>query len=226
MAEIPPQDLSGDRIKEAASETVRQGTDIRAKVHEVTLMALRRQRFDRYGMREIVRAVTEGVALGAEKSRADMRETMSEALQGLDQALRTSAEAGYAALKQLASTGKDFSDSDLKQALANLRKLEDDFLTTVGQVADAANERVQPALREALSTARRTGTETGKQAALAMGDFAQKFSAASVDAAIAGLEVAGEFGQRFALIASGILGGLADALHAPPADKEGKPKEG
>jgi len=226
MAETPPQDLNGERIKQAASETVRQGRDIRAKVRELTLLALQRQRFDRHGMREVVRAVTEGIALGADKSRADMRQTTSEALQGLDQALRTSAEAAYAALKQLASTGKDFSDGELKRALANLRKLEDDFLTTLGQVADAASERVQPGLREVLSTARRTGTETGKQVALAMGDFAQKFSAASVDAAIAGLEVAGELGQRFAQVASGILGGLADALRARPAEKKDQPKEG
>jgi len=227
MAQTPSQDPSAERIKASAAETVREGTDIRAKMHELTLLALQRQRFDRHGMREVVRAVTEGAALGAEKSRADMRQAMSEAVSGLDQALRTSAEAGQAALKQLAATGKGFSDSEFKQALANLRKLEDDFLSTVEQVADAANERVQPGLRDAVRTARRTGTQTGKQVALAMGDFAQKFSAASLDAALVGLEAAGEFGARFAAVASGILGGLAEALRAPPpsAERKDKPKE-
>jgi hypothetical protein len=220
-------DRSGEPIKDAAAEAVRQGTDIRAKMRELTLLALQRQRFDRHGMREVIRAVTEGAALGAEKSRTDMRVAMSEALGGLDQALRTSAEAGQAALKQLAATGKGFSDSEFKQALANLRRLEDDFLSTVEQVAEAANARVQPELREALRNARRTGTQTGKQVALAMGDFAQKFSAASMDAALTGLEAAGEFGARFAAVASGILGGLAEALRAPPAspEKKDKPKE-
>jgi hypothetical protein len=225
MPENTPKPLSGEQLKEVASETVRQGTDIRARVKELTLLALQRQRFDRHGMRDVVRAVTEGAALGAERSRTDMRLAMAEALKGLDQALRTSAEAGHAALKQLASGSKEFSDSEFKQALANMRKLEDDFLSTVGQVADAANERVQPGLREALRTARRSGTETGKQVALAMGDFTQKFSAASVDAAIAGLEAAGEFGARFAAVASGILGGLAEALQAPPQEKKEQPKE-
>ena len=220
MAEKTLQELTDAQIKEVASDTVRQGTDIRAKVQELTLLALQRQRFDRHGMREVVRAVTEGAALGAGKNRADMRQAMSEALHGLDQALRTSAEAGHAALKQLTSTGRNFSDSEFKQALGNLRKLEDDFLTTVGQVADAANEHVRPELREALSSARRTGTATGKQVALAMGDFAQKFSAASFDAALSGLETAGEFGQRFAMVASGILGGMAEALRAPPEKKD------
>jgi hypothetical protein len=223
MATKPSQDPAAEQLKDAAAEAVRAGTDIRAKMQELTLLALQRQRFDRHGMREVVRAVTEGAARGAEKSQGDMRRAMSDALTGLDQALRTSAEAGQAALKQLAAAGKGFSDSEFKQALANLRKLEDDFLGTVEQVADAANERVQPQLREALRTARRSGTQTGKQVALAMGDFAQKFSAASLDAALVGLEAAGEFGARFAAVASGILGGLAEALRAPPPEKKKDP---
>ena len=225
MANGTPQDLSGEGLRAAASETVRGGTDIRAKVHELTLLALNSQRFDRHGMREVIRAVTEGAATGAEKTTTDMRLAMSEALRGMDQALRTSAEAGHMALKTLAATGKTFSDSEFKSALANLRKLEDDFLATVGQVADAASTQVQPELREALRSARKSGTETGKQVALTMGDFAQKFSAASADAAIAGLEAAGQFGARFAAVASGVLGGLADALRtsAERKDKADKP---
>jgi len=222
MANGTPQDLSGEGLRAAASETVRAGTDIRAKVHELTLLALNSQRFDRHGMREVIRAVTEGAATGAEKTTTDMRLAMSEALRGMDQALRTSAEAGHMALKTLAATGKTFSDTEFKTALANLRKLEDDFLNTVGQVADAAGTQVQPELREALRSARKSGTETGKQVALTMGDFAQKFSAASADAAVVGLEAAGQFGARVAAVASGILGGLADALRAS-AEKKDKP---
>ena len=222
MANGTPQDLSDAGIRAAASETVREGTDIRAKVHELTLLALNAQRFDRHGMREVIRAVTEGAATGADKTTADMRLAMSEALRGMDQALRTSAEAGHMALKTLAATGKQFSDSEFKTALANLRKVEDDFLATVGQVADAASAKVQPELREALRSARKSGTETGKQVALTMGDFAQRFSAASADAAIAGLEAAGQFGARFAAVASGVLGGLAEALRAS-AEKKDKP---
>lgn len=215
MAEKESNGMSDERLKDAASETVRAGVDIRDKVRELTLLALRSHRFDRHGIRDVVRSVTEGVAIGADKNRADMRQAMSEALAGLDQALRTSAEAGHAALKQLTSTGKEFSESELKQALANLRRLEEDFLSTVAQVADKANERVQPQLREALSTARRTGTATGKQVAAVMTEFAHRFSTASIDATIAGLEAAGEFGQRFAMITSGILSGIADALRGP-----------
>ena len=212
-------------IREAARETVREGGDIRSQVHELTLRALQSRRFDRDGIREVVRAVTEGTALGAERKPTGMRQAMSEALQGLDQALRTSAEAGQEALKQLTSSGRNFSDTELKQALANLRKLNEDFLATVGQVADSTGDKVGPELRAALENARRTGTATGKQVATTMGEFAQKFGAASFEATLTGLETASDFGQRFTMIASGILSGMSEALRTEPKKDPSEPRE-
>ena len=211
---VTQEEVTQEEVRKATAETVSEGVDIRARVQDITLTALQGQRFDRRGMREVVRAVTEGAARGAEKGGADMSRAVSEALKGLDQAMRASAEAGYTALKQLTAAGKGFSDAEFKQALANMRKMEDDFLDTVSQVAEGANERVRPPLRQALHTMRTTGTATGRQVAEAMGDFAQKFSAASFDAALAGIERAAELGQRFSMVASGILGGMAEALRA------------
>jgi Family of unknown function (DUF6781) len=224
MAEQPPQTPPEERLTEAASDTIARGVDIRERVHDLTLLALKDRRFDRDGIQDVIRAVAQGVATGAEGDRVDMRQAMSEALAGLDKALRTSAEAGQVALKELASTGRDFSDSELKQALANLRKLEEDFFSTVGQVADAASERVRPEMREALAAARRSGTETGRQVASVMSDFAQRFSVASLEATVSGLERASEFGARFAELASGVLSGLADALRTQKADNDTPPK--
>ena len=224
MEEQPPQPLPEELLRDAARDTVAEGVDIRERVRDLTLYALKDRRFDRQGIQDVVRAVTQGVALGADRDRVDMRQAMSEALAGLDKALRTSAEAGQLALKELASTGREFSDSELKQALANLRKLEDDFFATVGQVADAANERVRPELREALATARRSGTETGRQVASVMSEFAQRFSVASLEATVTGLEMASEFSARFAQLASGVLSGLAEALRAQKAAGETPPK--
>ena len=208
-----------ESIKEAASDAIRHGSDIRVQVHDLTLLAIEKHRFDRQGVRAVLQAVTEGVAHGAEQRGGNLRGALSEALHGLDQALRTSVEAGQAALKQLTTTGKDFSDTELKQALTHLRKLEEEFFATVGQVADAAGERVKPELRALLATTRQTGTETGKHVASVMSEFTHRASVASLDATIAGIEVAGEVGSRFAAMASGILSGLADALRKPPAAK-------
>jgi ElaB/YqjD/DUF883 family membrane-anchored ribosome-binding protein len=212
MADDRQQEFSGERLRETASESVRRGENIRERVHDLTLQALRSRRFDRREIRDVVRAITEGITLGADQSRADIRRSLADAFRGLDEALRKSSEAGYNALRHLVSTGRQFSDEELKQALANMRKLEEDFLSTVGHVADAAGERVQPELRRILDEARRTGTETGRHIASLAAEFAQRFSAASIDMTLSGLEAASEFGQRFAQVASGMLAGIADAL--------------
>ena len=60
---------------------------------------------------------------------------------------------------------------------------------------------------------------------MTMGDFAQKFSAASFEATLTGLETAADVGQRFTMIASGILGGMAEALRTEPKAEPDKPRE-
>ena len=220
MAEYTQPELSEERLKQAAEEFVRHGVDIRSRVHDLTLAALQSRRFDRDAMRDVFRAVTAGVATGAEGA-PDMRSSIADALKGMDEALARSAQAGASALKQLASSGREFNDTELKSALANLKKLEDDFVMTVSRVADGAAGQVQPEMRGALGNLTHTGTETGKQLALAMNDLAHRFAVLSVDAGVAGLEVAGEFGARFANLASGILAGVADALQ-----RRGEPPKG
>ena len=218
MAEHTSEVLSEERLKQAAEAFVRHGVDIRDRVHDLTLAALKSRRFDRDAMRDVFRGITAGVATGAEGA-PDMRQAIADGLKGMDEALARSAEAGAIALKQLASTGKSFSDSELKGALATLKRLEDDFVSTVSGVADAATGAVQPELRGALGNLTHTGTETGKKLALAMNDLTHRFAVFSIDASIAGLEVAGEFGARFANLASGILSGVADALKKPEPPK-------
>jgi hypothetical protein len=53
-----------------------------------------------------------------------------------------------------------------------------------------------------------------------MTEFAERFSLASIDLALAGIAAATEFGTRFAALASGVLAGMADAL----AKKDDKAK--
>lgn len=218
--DVPP--LSGDEIKQAASESVRAGVDIRARIHDVTLLALKSRRFDRHGMRDVVQAVTGGMALGAEDSRADLRKALAEAFRGMDEAITRSADASRVALRQLVVTGRDLSENDIRQALASIKRLEDDFLSTAGQAAEAASEKVRPELKRLLDTARQNGTESGRIAASTMTELTQRFSVASLDVALAGVEVATEMGSRFAQLASGILGGIADALTEPRSSKPPK----
>jgi len=197
MADQDPSET----IRQAAAESMRRGEDIRRRVHDVTLAALQKRRFDREGIREVVRAVTEGVTRGADAGSSGLRERLGEAFRGMDEALTKSVDAGQQALRQMLATGRGFSDHELKQGLAGLKKIEHDFVETVNEVAASANERLRPELKEALRQTLHAGTETGRQTARLMAEFT-----------LTGIELAGEFSARFMQLASGVLAGMADAL--------------
>ena len=193
-------EINGDDIRGAAAESMKQA-DVRQRMHDLTLEALKSRRFDRDSIREVVRAVTEGMTRGAEGSGLGVRQALAEGLRGMDQALTRSVQAGHEALRQMTAAGRGMGDHELKQALAGLRRLEEDFVATVDQVAHSANERVRPELREVMKQALHAGTETGRQSARLMAEFT-----------VSGMEAAGEFGVRFAQLAGGVLAGVADAL--------------
>ena len=200
-----------DNLRKAAGEAMKAGEDVTRRFRDLTLSALSNRRFDREGIREVVRAMTEGMAAAAPASGGTMRKAMGQAFRGMDEALTKSVEAGEEALRKLVATGRSISDNEVKQALAGLKKIEEDFLSTVNQVAETANERARPELRELARRAARAGTETGRQAASLMADMT-----------FSGIELAGHFSARFAQIASGVLAGMADALEKSAADKSSK----
>jgi len=193
--------MSDDSLRKAAADAMKAGEDVTRRVRELTLDALKHTRFDRESIRETVRAVTEGMAAAAPASGGSLRKAMGQAFRGMDEALTKSVEAGEAALRQMVATGRNISDNEVKQALAGLKKIEEDFVATVSQVASSANERARPELRALVERATHAGTETGRQTAHLMKEFT-----------FTGMELAGQFSVRFAQMASGVLAGMADAL--------------
>ncbi|HEV3008006.1 MAG TPA: DUF6781 family protein [Burkholderiales bacterium] len=205
-------DRTGETLRKAASEAIKAGEDVTRRMRDLTLSALANRRFDREGIREVVRAVTEGMAAAAPASGGSVRKVMGQAFRGIDEALTKSVEAGEAALRQMVATGRGITDNEVKQALAGLKKIEEDFVATVSQVASSANERARPELRALVERATHAGTETGRQVAHLMAQFT-----------FSGLELAGQFSVRFAQLASGVLAGMADALEKSAADRKKTP---
>ena len=203
---------STDSIRQAAVDAMKAGEDVTRRMRDLTLDALRNRSFDREGIREVVRAVTEGMAAAAPASGGTLRQAMGQAFRGMDEALTKSVEAGESALRQMVATGRGVADNEVKQALAGLKKIEEDFVDTVSKVASSANERVRPELRALVERATQVGTETGKQTAKLMAEFT-----------FTGMELAGQFSVRFAQMASGVLAGMADALEKSAATNKAKP---
>ena len=138
---------SDEGIRQAASDSVRQGEGVRERVRDLTLDALTSRRFDREAIREMVRVDNRGREPAARRAAAPAARgtPLAEAFRGMDQAL---AQVGARrARRRCASSsrpGAAISERELQQALAGLQKIEEDFVATVSQVAESAGERVAP----------------------------------------------------------------------------------
>jgi hypothetical protein len=204
---------STEHIRRAASKSLQHGGNIHEKVRDLTLHALTSRRFEPGQVRDVVRAMTEGITLGAAERGGDTRHTLSQALAGLDEALMKSAEASRLALQELVSKAKELNDTEVKQVLTNLRRLEDDFLSTVSSAADSAEQKIKTELHDLVTHTRRTGTDAGAKVAETLGEFTSRTGSVILDSAKAGVDQALELSARFTELAGGILAGMADVLH-------------
>lgn len=205
-------DFSDEGIKQAASAAVSEGQDIRERVRDLTLSAIKQRRMDASEVKSIVKALAEGITLGLDKRAHDSRQALGQAFSGLDAALTKSAEASHLALKQLTDHGHDFSQHDLKTALDNLKKVEQDFLDTVSEVAGRSKGQVKTELDELLTHTRRTGTDTARQVSSTLAEFSQQMHGVAHEAKAAGSGAAHKLSSRFTQLAAGILEGIAQAL--------------
>jgi hypothetical protein len=206
-------DTQIDIIKEEAAAAAEQGKDLRALVRDMTLRALSRRSLSVADIMTVVRAVTEGVSLGLGRRAGELKDAAHEALAGLDEAVKKTAEATKLAAQQLVSQGKEFGEQDLKPAIDELKQVEEMFLATVAKVTEAAGGRIKEEFATQLSHARRNGTDSGRVIADTVAEFNQRVAATVKTGAAQSAGAALEMKQRLTLLASGILAGMSDVLH-------------
>ncbi len=213
------QDTSQESIRQAASESVASGEGIRERVRELTLRALQERRLDLHGTREVMRAMTEGISLGAQKRGSDMREALSEAFAGMDQAVSKAAQASSLALQEMSSRGREFTDTELRQGLERMRAMESSLVDSLRDISRSTGGAVKTEWEHLSSHVQNAGTDTGRLVSRTVRDFSARMTNAMGEGAVAGMEAARVFGERFAAMASGILAGMSEALRKDRDDK-------
>jgi hypothetical protein len=215
-----------ETLKNLAREAVRQGENLRNQVRNLTLQGLQIRELSLSQIRRVIHSVTEGINLGAAEKKVDAERALKDALAGMDDALQRAVEANRVALEQLTGRGQSFEDSHLKQALDELERMEDGFLSTVRQAADTASEQIKQQWSNILKNVQIGGTETGSQVTATMTafrDIGERMRRDFEESRRAGFKAAYMLTQNFATLASGVLMGLSEALQGPEAkNKEEK----
>jgi hypothetical protein len=189
---------------------------IRERAKKLTSQVLQQGRVDPEAVREVASAVLGRMPGSAAVTGAMAREFFPEAMRQLDDALVKSAGATHDVLQQLVSRGQDFTDNDLKEALVSLRKLEKDCVAVSNRLAEAMSANLRREMMQIAAHAQNLGVEASVRVASMMGEFANSMGAGSALATVRGPSA------RMAMLASGVLAGIADALHAHTEAKEGK----
>ena len=205
-------DQSLEDLKTMVADSMEQDAGLRNRVRDLTLRAIKSRSMDMGELRRVAQAVTEGVSLGLEHRKGEVKHALSEAMAGLDEAMSKAAEASHLALRQLVSQGKEFGENDLKQGLEQLKKLEGELLDTLSKVADSASGKARQELKDFVTHARRAGTDTGAKVLVAVEEFSNKVHATADSGKLTAVNAARDVGARVAEAASGFFTALADVL--------------
>ena len=212
------QSIDVDQVlKNLASESIRQGANVRAAVRDVTLNALQQRELTLEQIRRVLRSVALGVNLGVADREEKVERALADTVAGMDDALLKAVQACNLALQRLTGKGRDYEDSNLKRALDELEGVEDAFMKSLATATESAGDRIKAPWNRVLRATRLSGTAAGTQVAATLRDYAKRAQSAIREQRETSFKTAHLLTQNFGTLASGILIGMSEGLGAKPA---------
>lgn len=209
-------------LKSLARESVKQGENLRTAVRELTLNALKSRELTLAEIKRVVKTVTEGVNLGAAGAKIDGERVLGEAFAGMDDAVLKAVQANHIALQQLSAQGQSLRESHMKKALAELERLEDEFVASVKEATKKSSKQLKDQWASVLQQKQSVGLETTAQIEATMEQFGDRMHEAVKQQRRTALKAAEVMVENFTTLANGILIGLTEGLQQgkrPPGDK-------
>jgi hypothetical protein len=213
-------------LKGLARESVKQSENLRSAVRELTLNALKGRELTIREIKRVVKAVTEGVNLGAATAKIDADRVLGEAFAGMDEAVLKAVQANHLALQQLSAQGQSLRDSHVKKALAELERLEDEFVGAVKEATKKGSKQLRDQWAGVLQRTQTGGTETAAEVERTLEEFGDRMHEAVKQQRRTALKAAEVMAENFTTLASGILIGLTEGLQQgkqQPGEKASKP---
>lgn len=205
--------------------TAQQGEALRKAVREATLMALQGRELTLANIRKVLQAVTQASSAGAAQNPAgavDVEALLGEAFSGMDAALLQAVEANRKALQQFVDQGVGLQQKQMKDALANVEKMEDVFFTTVTKAAQGAGDPLQAPWEHVLKAMKLKGTDTGAQATLTTEQLMAQAQTALREGRATGVRAAQAMMDSYSALVSGVLIGMSEGLQAGAASTPSK----
>jgi len=200
-----------EMLKTVVAEAVKQQTQIRSAVRDITLKALQARELGLAQINTVIRNVTAGVNAGL-TDKSNIEKALTDAIAGMDDALLKVVEANQVALTKLTESGASFENSSVKRGLDELEKFEDRFRDAIKDGAQEADERFRQQWSSILEKIPHGGTVTGERVMQTLAEHARQTQDAFTSSREAGLKVAHTLAQNYATLVSGVLMGLSEAV--------------
>ncbi|MEO8310212.1 MAG: DUF6781 family protein [Caldimonas sp.] len=199
-----------------AEASSKQGEALRKAVSEATLRALQGRELTLDNIKKVVKNVAEAASTGIARNPApaiDVEGLLGKALGGIDSALLQAVEANRKALEQFVSGGVSLTEKPLKEALANVEKMEDVFFAAITKASQSAGP-LQGPWQGALDAMKMKGSATGAQAAQTVEQLMGQAQTMLRDGRASGMRAAQAMLDSYAALASGVLIGMSEGLQA------------
>ena len=192
----------------------KQGAALREAVRTATLKALQGRELTLDNVRKVVKSVASATSIGAAQnpgSAVDVESMLGKSLAGMDAALLQAVEANRKALAQFVGSGVALTEKPLKDALANLEKMEDTFFSAIGKAGKLAGPLQEP-WDHALAAMQIKGSETGTQATQTVEALLAQAQTALRDSRASGMRAAKAMLDNYSAMVSGVLLGMSEGL--------------
>ena len=224
-----------------AEASAKQGETLRKSVSNATLQALQGRELTLESIRKVVKTIAGAASLGAARNPAsavDVEAMLGKALAGIDSALLQAVEANRKALQQFVSTGVGLTEKPMKDAMANIERMEDTFFDAIAKASKTAGP-LQAPWEHALSAMKMKGSDTGAQATHTIQSLLSQTQSSLRSSRASGMRAAQVMLDSYAALVSGVLIGMSEGLQsgkaasspaasgpaaAPPAAKRAAPR--
>jgi len=199
-----------------STASVKQGEALRQAVSSATLRALQGRELTLDNIGKVVKSVAGAATVGAGRNVAspvDVESMLGKALSGIDSALLQAVEANRKALEQFMGAGMTLREKPLKDALANMEKMEDTFFAAVTKATQAAGPMQGP-WTQALGAMKLKGSETGAQATQTVDALMTQAQTMLRDSRASGMRAAQAMLDSYAAMVSGVLIGMSEGLQS------------
>ena len=196
--------------------SAKQGEALRKAVANATLQALQGRELTLDSIKKVVKSIAGAASLGAARNPAsavDVEAMLGKALAGIDSALLQAVEANRKALQQFVSTGVGLTEKPMKDALANIERMEDTFFDAVAKASKTAGP-LQAPWEQALSAMKMKGSDTGAQAAQTVESLLAQAQTGLRTSRASGMRAAQAMLDSYSALVSGVLIGMSEGLQS------------